>query len=207
MTRLVSWYERISRRHATAQVKRRVRINGLGTLSVEPGVKAQAADSASMDIGSRLHLGARWPRFSSLPSLLKMDERARLSVDGDFRFFTGHVIAIATDARLRVGSGYMNHGGMIDCFGEITIGENALIGPQVVIRDSDNHTPPGGGPMTAPVHIGNRVWIGQRAMILKGVSIGDGAVIAAGAVVTRDVPARTMVGGVPARVLRENVTW
>jgi acetyltransferase-like isoleucine patch superfamily enzyme len=54
---------------------------------------------------------------------------------------------------------------------------------------------------------GNHVWIGMRAMILKGVTIGDGAVVAAGAVVTRDVPARALVGGVPARVLRNDVEW
>lgn len=60
---------------------------------------------------------------------------------------------------------------------------------------------------TKPVCIGNHVWIGQRAMILKGVSIGDGAIIAAGAVVTRDVPAGCLAAGVPAKVIRKNVEW
>jgi acetyltransferase-like isoleucine patch superfamily enzyme len=53
-----------------------------------------------------------------------------------------------------------------------------------------------------PVTIGNDVWIGQRAIILRGITIGDGAVIAAGAVVTKDVPAYAIVGGVPAKLLR-----
>lgn len=53
-----------------------------------------------------------------------------------------------------------------------------------------------------PVKIGNDVWIGARAMILDGVNIGDGAVIAAGAVVTKDVPSYAIVGGVPAKVLK-----
>ena len=55
----------------------------------------------------------------------------------------------------------------------------------------------------APVVIGNRVWIGCNALVLKGVRIGDGAVVAAGTVVTRDVPANSLVGGNPARVIRE----
>jgi acetyltransferase-like isoleucine patch superfamily enzyme len=61
--------------------------------------------------------------------------------------------------------------------------------------------------MTQPIHIGNHVWIGMNVTILKGVQIGDGAIIAAGAVVTRNIPARCLAGGVPARVLKENITW
>ncbi len=56
--------------------------------------------------------------------------------------------------------------------------------------------------LPAPIHIGKRVWIGSNATVLPGVTIGDGAVVAAGAVVTRDVPANTVVGGVPAKVIR-----
>ena len=55
--------------------------------------------------------------------------------------------------------------------------------------------------------IGNKVWIATEAMILPGITIGDGAIVAAGAVVTKDVPARCMVAGVPAKVMKENVDW
>ena len=54
----------------------------------------------------------------------------------------------------------------------------------------------------APIHIGRDVWIGANAVILPGITIGDGAVIAAGAVVTKDVPENTVAGGVPARVIK-----
>ena len=54
----------------------------------------------------------------------------------------------------------------------------------------------------APIHIGKNVWIGSNATVLPGVSIGDGAIVAAGAVVTKDVPENTIVGGVPAKVIR-----
>ena len=52
------------------------------------------------------------------------------------------------------------------------------------------------------IKIGKNVWIGSNATVLQGVSIGDGAVVAAGAVVTKDVPANTIVGGVPAKVIK-----
>jgi acetyltransferase-like isoleucine patch superfamily enzyme len=75
-----------------------------------------------------------------------------------------------------------------------------------MIRDDDEHYVGDGSP-TAPVTIGDHVWLGTRAIILKGVTIGDGALVAAGAVVTKDVPPKTLVGGVPARVIREGVDW
>ena len=54
----------------------------------------------------------------------------------------------------------------------------------------------------APIKIGCRVWIGAHATVLPGVTIGDNAVIAAGAVVTKDVPANAVVGGVPAKIIK-----
>ena len=54
----------------------------------------------------------------------------------------------------------------------------------------------------APVKIGNNVWIGAHATILAGVTVGDNAVVAAGAVVTKDVPANAVVGGVPAKIIK-----
>ena len=55
----------------------------------------------------------------------------------------------------------------------------------------------------APIHIGNKVWIGSGVVVTKGVTIGDNSIIAAGAVVTHDIPANVIAAGVPARVLRE----
>ncbi|WP_299938776.1 acyltransferase [uncultured Pelagimonas sp.] len=199
---------KLRRRWAGMMLRRKVLVSGTGGLVVEPSVKSRCDKSAEIAIPTgRLHLGAEWPNFSPLPSIFKMDARATLNVTGEFRVFTGHVVTVYTDATLTIGDGYLNYGGTIECFGEITIGSRVFIAPQVVIRDSDNHIMQGKGPMTAPIVIGDNVWIGQRAMILKGVTIGDGAVIAAGAVVTRDVPAGCLVGGVPARAIRENVIW
>ena len=61
--------------------------------------------------------------------------------------------------------------------------------------------------MSAPMIIKDNVWIGMSAIILKGVTIGEGAIVAAGAVVTRDVPAHAIVAGVPAKVIKENAFY
>lgn len=54
----------------------------------------------------------------------------------------------------------------------------------------------------APIHVGNQVWIGANAVITKGVTIGDGSVIAAGAVITKDVPPGVVAGGVPGKIIK-----
>ena len=83
----------------------------------------------------------------------------------------------------------------------ILVGDSKIIKP--LIKENE---------CTKPVIIKDNVWIGLGATILKGVTIGEGAIIAAGAVVNKDVPPHTLVGGVPAKVIRENVkivegTW
>jgi acetyltransferase-like isoleucine patch superfamily enzyme len=91
---------------------------------------------------------------------------------------------------------------------QITIGTNCLISNEVIIFDAPGHPTSAplrllGAPATPgavkPVTIGNNVWIGQRAIIYPGVTIGEGAVVSAGAVVMQDVLPHTMVGGNPAR--------
>lgn len=79
-----------------------------------------------------------------------------------------------------------------------------MIGHNVVIATVNHPLEPSrrGDIVPAPVHIGKGAWIGANATILPGVTVGDGAVVAAASVVTRDVPAGTVVVGSPARVLR-----
>lgn len=96
---------------------------------------------------------------------------------------------------------------ILACKERITIGRGVLIGPHVQIIDHDHgHTV--GVPMreqidwTAPITIGDDVWIGGGAKILKGVTIGNGAVIGANAVVCGDVEVNAIVGGIPAKCLK-----
>ena len=99
---------------------------------------------------------------------------------------------------------FINSGCKVQDQGGIEIGDGTLIGHNVVLATLNHALAPErrGDLIPRPIRIGKNVWIGSNAVILPGVTIGDGAVIAAGAAVTKDVPENSVVGGVPARVLR-----
>jgi acetyltransferase-like isoleucine patch superfamily enzyme len=100
---------------------------------------------------------------------------------------------------------FVNHGCTAMDFGGIDIGDDVMIGPNVHLISSGHPLDPGTrrrSMTTAPIRIGRGVWIAAGAMVLQGVTVGDDAVVAAGAVVTKDVPPRTLVAGIPARVIR-----
>jgi acetyltransferase-like isoleucine patch superfamily enzyme len=109
--------------------------------------------------------------------------------------------------RLHVGQDcWFNAGCRLDLSDTITIGDRAALGHEVLIMTSSHELGDQArraGPLyTRPVSIGAGAWLGARCMILPGVTIGEGAVVAAGALVNRDVPPNTLVGGVPARMLK-----
>ena len=122
---------------------------------------------------------------------------------------------VGNQAVLSIGPGvYINEGCHIVANITVTIGARCLIGSQVFILDDDGHPVDlrarhGHWPekpedrLGAAILIEDNVWIGTRAIILKGVHIGNGSVVAAGAVVTHSVPPATLVGGVPAIVIRK----
>lgn len=112
------------------------------------------------------------------------------------------------NAEIRIGSRtYIGDRTEIHAGKSVTIGDGCDISWDVTIMDRDYHKLGTEKEEFKPVTIGNRVWIGCHAIILKGVQVGDGAVIAAGSVVTKDVPGAALVAGNPARVIREGVEW
>lgn len=125
-------------------------------------------------------------------------------VDESFTFFPpfytdcGKNITVGKHVFLNMGCKFQDQGG-------IFIGDETLIGHNVVLATLNHAMEPEDRAtmIPAPIHIGKRVWIGSNATVLPGVTIGDGAIVGAGAVVTKDVPENTVVGGVPARVLRK----
>lgn len=135
-----------------------------------------------------------------------LGNNSRFECTGNFVFSSGCRLGVMENAHLTIGSGYCNYDTKIYCFNNIKIGNNVAISENVIIRDSDNHTIEG-SVKSAPIVIGDNVWIGMGAMILKGVTVGEGSVIAAGAVVTKDVPPNAIVAGVPAREIRQDVSW
>ncbi|OGT05209.1 MAG: hypothetical protein A2143_09075 [Gallionellales bacterium RBG_16_57_15] len=111
-------------------------------------------------------------------------------------------ISLADDVHIGPGCTFDGAGG-------IRIGRGTIIAPEVVIYSRTHNfdcdltaLPFDDVVLTAPVHVGEFVWIGARAIILPGVTIGDGAVVGAGAVVARDIPACAVVVGNPAQIIR-----
>lgn len=106
---------------------------------------------------------------------------------------------------IQIGEGtIVGYATFIDGRDRVVIGDNTDIASEVMIYSSEHDlSSPDFHAILAPVKIGNYVFIGPRSIILAGVTIGDGAVIAAGAVVTKDVPALAIVGGVPAKIIGE----
>lgn len=136
--------------------------------------------------------------------LLVIENNATLLVD-DFIAYWGSIIHIAQNAVLKIESGYMNTNAVIKCHRSITIGKNVMIGDNVEIRDTDNHSIDRADYQESkPIVIDDNVWIGMRSVILKGVHLGKGCTIAAGSVVTKDVPPYCLAAGVPAKIIREN---
>ena len=99
---------------------------------------------------------------------------------------------------------FINSGCKFQDQGGITIGDDTLIGHNCVIATLNHVADPErrADMIPAPVSIGNKVWVGANVTILQGVTVGDGAILAAGAVVTRDVPPRSVVAGVPAKIVK-----
>jgi acetyltransferase-like isoleucine patch superfamily enzyme len=144
-------------------------------------------------------------------------DRGALQVADGGRLRIGSNVKIAASARIEVvgdlviGSGSrINHGACILASDRVSIGEEVAMGPGCTVLDSDLHELSIGGearPIQAPVEIGDRVWIGSRCTLLKGAKIGTGSIIAAGSVVTGEIPPHVLAGGVPARVIATDASW
>lgn len=157
-------------------------------------------------------------RGMTMPTCLRMESGTTFEIhDGPltrygkapYNLRYGAYIEIINGGHLTIGQGASNVGLTIMCAKEVTIGNGVRIGRNVSIRDWNgphviinstykNH---------APVHIGDHVWLCTGCTIMPGVTVGEGAVVAANATVTKDVPPRSLVGGSPAKVLKENIEW
>ena len=124
-------------------------------------------------------------------------------VDASFGMFPpfytdcGKNITVGKNVFINTGCRFQDQGG-------IRIGDHVLIGHNVVLATLNHDFAPYNMATMhpAPIHIEDRVWIGANATVVPGVTIGENSIVAAGAVVTKDVPPNTIVGGVPAKVLK-----
>jgi maltose O-acetyltransferase len=149
-----------------------------------------------------------------LPLTVRLRGRARVENHGrielgDRVLIDGRTVLVELvahkGAMLTVGqSTYINYGTSISAHDRVSIGRHCQIGNYTLIMDNDYHDMRDHLQLGAskPIEIEDDVWIGARVTVLKGVRIGAGSVIGAGAVVTKDVPPRCFAAGVPAKVVR-----
>ena len=147
--------------------------------------------------------------------LIKNDGKIKLGINvslnsypGGELFKTG-LFAYLNTSLIKIGNNCNLNGTVIYCRNKITIKDNCMFGPGVIILDNDSHnssidpvTRISGKINDAPVYIGNNVWIGMRSIIMKGVHIGDNSIIAAGSIVTKNVPSNQLFGGNPAKLIK-----
>lgn len=150
------------------------------------------------------------PFKKARPSRLILHPNSQLVCKGRIQTFEAVRIECLPNAVLEIGNRtYINHDSEIRCREHISIGNDVSIAYNVLIQDSDYHTMcdenGNAKPHTLPITVEDNVWIGANAIILKGVTLGKGCVVAAGSVVSKSVPANALVGGNPARIIKQNI--
>jgi acetyltransferase-like isoleucine patch superfamily enzyme len=142
-----------------------------------------------------------WPGVGGHPCV----ECTDLEIGDRIKIWSTHRRTLISGwGRIRIGDRvFINSGSMVFAVQEITIGDDVALSSEVYITDTNSHGVEGRDVVVAPVHIGSGTWIGTRAIILPGVTIGRRVLVAAGSVVARDVPDDSLVGGNPARVIRK----
>ena len=145
------------------------------------------------------------------PATVRLEKGSRLTIRGLVDLHRGTLIWASRGGRVSVGHRtYLANGSRVVCQERVEIGSGCAIAWDVTIQDCDMHELRGFGaakPASGPVIVEDHVWIGAGAKVLKGVRVGTGAVVAANAVVTRDVEAGTIVAGNPARAIAKNMRW
>lgn len=146
-----------------------------------------------------------WPRVYGRPRITNL---GRIDIDDRFLMFNQTVrseMVAHSGGRIVIGSGvFLNYGASISAHACVAIGDGCQIGSYACMMDNDYHrvedrSRPG---ESAPIILEKNVWLGVRVIVLKGVRIGENAVVGAGSVVTRDIPPNVLAAGSPARVIR-----
>lgn len=175
-------------------------------LQIVQGLKSRWYNLYYRSLGVKLK-GYVWMRQIEIPRNF-----SEIEVESGVALDRGVTLLASGDplphAKIQVGSGtYINRNTFIDASLLVSIGCQSAIGPNCYITDHDHGTeldlPPLAQPLISkPTQIGDRVWLGANVTVLKGVTIGNDAIIGAGSIVTKDIPERAIAVGAPAKVIR-----
>jgi acetyltransferase-like isoleucine patch superfamily enzyme len=170
---------------------------------------AEVAGYKNIVVSGELKVGLRAPGF--MPGAVKtfVRVRGRLEIEGQVSIGRGSRLDIGDQAVCVLNNCNLNGASDLIVRHKLTIGEGSTVSWGCQFLDDDWHTISYAGKKERDpeIVIGDRVWIGSRVLINKGVRIGDGSVVASGSVVNGVFPAAALIGGNPARIIREGVTW
>lgn len=167
--------------------------------------------NAELVLEGKIHFGINKLKGSKAETLVRLQKNAKWLVHGDAWLFFDTFIDVHPEAIFETGFFSVNGGSVIVVGKRIEFGQNVMIGRDVTIYDSDFHQilDENGKPsnFSKEVKIGNDVWLTNKIMVLKGVSIGDGALVSAMTLIRKDVPDHALVAGNPGKVIKENIYW
>ena len=198
--RVLHAYDRLRSARVRARFGARLEIGAavsprlhLTDLRIEPGALVRIADGFTSE---RRRGNQIWAQADSR---LTLGARAWLRTE-----YGNNYITLFPGARIEIGPDALINAAMLHAKQEIRIGSDLRLGFGARILDADLHDLDSETPeRSAPVRIGDRVWIGANAIVLRGVSIGDDVVVGAGSVVSRDLPSRCLAVGSPAQPVKE----
>jgi acetyltransferase-like isoleucine patch superfamily enzyme len=164
-------------------------------------LRAQWHLRSATEVARTVRLSGR-PAVSNLGTLVVRDRVQLISTIATLELATG------PDGTLDIGErAFVNYGCSLAAQLLVKIGPRCQIGTYCLLMDNDFHRVEPERrlerPESAPIVLEENVWLGARVIVMSGVTIGEGSVIGAGSVVTRDIPPRTIAAGVPAKVIRE----
>jgi len=194
-----------------------IHIRRIGKGIIVPYGKCIVNVKGAIELKDTLLLNTNRPmrNRSGRSTILRVDAGGKLVVNGRFNVYYGGDIVVFNGGELTLHGGFINSDVTIRCKDRVTIGKGAAISHGTLIQDYDGHELSFRSdtnemelqPSSRPIQIEDHVLILANSTILKGVHIGESAVVAAGSVVTKDVPAHSLVAGVPAKVIRTDVEW
>ena len=161
--------------------------------ALRQGTKARWVLRSAKAVGKDAHV-LGWPKVNATD----------LEVGDHFKVWSGHRQTLISGwGRIRFGDRcFVNCGTVLVSTCEVVVGDDVAMANEVYVMDSNSHGVEGRPHVEAPVRIGDGSWLGARAMVLPGVTVGKRVLVAAGTVVTRDVPDDVLVAGNPGRVVR-----